>query len=302
MKDYLVKAITRNKQVRAYAAITTETIEEGRRRHDTLTPASVILGRSMTAGVILGAMLKGEEKLSIKMNGGGPVGTIIVDANAKGDVRGYVSSPHVHTGMNQQGLLDIQSAVGTNGILSVAKDIGMNQPFTSQVPIASGEIGEDFASYLLHSEQIASSVGVGVLVNPDFTIQAAGGFIIQLMPNTDEATIQSIEERLQTMPSISSLIEQGVTPEQILEKVLGEGNVSILETTPVQFHCECSRERISSAIMSLGSTEIQDMIDTDGQAEAQCHFCNESHHYTKADLEMLLKEASETFTCLQKNS
>ncbi|MEM1503639.1 Hsp33 family molecular chaperone HslO [Domibacillus sp. 8LH] len=289
MKDYLVKAIAHNKQVRAYAAITTETIEEARRRHDMLAVASVVLGRSMTAGVILGAMLKGEEKLTVKMNGGGPIGTILVDANTKGEVRGYVSNPHAYAGLNQEGSLDIKSAVGTNGILSVTKDIGLNQPVIGQVSIASGEISEDFTSYLLHSEQIASSVGAGVLVNPDFTIQAAGGFVIQLMPNTEEKTIRLIEERLQTMPSISSMIGQGVTPEQILIQLLGEENITILETIPVQFQCECSRDRISNAISSLGSEEIRDMIDTDGQAEATCHFCNESYHYTKEDLETLLR-------------
>ncbi|ULT58247.1 Hsp33 family molecular chaperone HslO [Neobacillus drentensis] len=289
MKDYLVKAIAHNKQVRAYAAITTETIEEARRRHDMQAVASVVLGRSMTAGVILGAMLKGVEKLTIKMNGGGPIGTILVDANAKGEVRGYVSNPHAYAGLNQQGLLDIKSVVGTNGILSVTKDIGLKHPFIGQVPIESGEIGEDFASYLLHSEQVASSVGVGVLVNPDLTIQAAGGFIIQLMPNTEEETIRVIEERLQTMPSISSMIGQGITPDQILKQLLGEENVSILETIPVQFRCECSRNRISNGILSLGSEEIQDMIETEGQAEAQCHFCNEIYLYNKEDLETLLK-------------
>ncbi|MEC2074498.1 Hsp33 family molecular chaperone HslO [Metabacillus fastidiosus] len=289
MKDYLVKAIAHNKQVRAYAAITTETIEEVRCRHNMLTVASVVLGRSMTAGVILGAMLKGEEKLTIKMNGGGSIGTILVDANAKGEVRGYVSNPHAYAGLNQQGLLDIKSAVGTNGILSVTKDIGLNHPFIGQIPIVSGEIGEDFASYLLHSEQVASSVGVGVLVNPDFTIQASGGFIIQLIPNTEEKTIRLIEERLQTMPSISSMIGQSITPEQILKQLLGEENISIFETIPVQFRCECSRDRISNAILSLESEEIQDMIDTDGKAEAHCHFCNESYYYSKEDLETLLK-------------
>lgn len=291
VKDYLVKAISHHKQVRAYAAVTTETIEEARRRHDMLPVASVVLGRSITAGVILGAMLKGEEKLTIKINGGGPIGTILVDANAKGEVRGLVSNPRVQVGLNQQGVLDIKSAVGINGNISVTKDIGLDHPFIGQVPIASGEIGEDFASYLLHSEQVPSSVGVGVRVNPDYSIQAAGGFIIQLLPNTEENTIRLIEERLQKMPSISSMIGQGVTPEQILQQLLGEENVSILERIPVQFHCECSRERISNAIVSLGSGEIQDMIDTDGQAEAQCHFCNEKYHFSREDLEEIKKTA-----------
>ncbi|MCM0624491.1 Hsp33 family molecular chaperone HslO [Lysinibacillus sp. OL1_EC] len=290
MKDYLVKATAYNNQVRAYVAITTDTIKEARRRHDMQAIASIVLGRSMSAGVILGAMLKGEEKLTIKINGGGTIGTILVDANAKGEVRGNVANPNVHSEKNEQ--LDIKSAVGTNGILSVTKDIGLNHPFIGQVPMTSGEIGEDFASYLLHSEQVPSSVGVGVLLNQDLTIEAAGGFIIQLMPNTEEETIQKIEERLKKISSISSMIGQGVTPENILQQLLGEENITVLDSIPVQFRCDCSRDRISNGILSLGSVEIQDMINTDGQAEAQCHFCNESYYYTKEDLESLLKEIS----------
>ncbi|GIP18152.1 33 kDa chaperonin [Paenibacillus montaniterrae] len=254
MNDYLVKGISHNKQVRAYAAITTETIEEARRRHDMLSVASVVLGRSITAGVILGSMLKGEQKLTIKINGGGPIGTILVDANARGNVRGLVSNPHAPAPLNQQGAPDIRSAVGTNGNISVTKDTGLNHPFIGQVPIVSGEIGEDFASYLLHSEQVPSFVGIDVLVNPDYTIKAAGGFIIQPLPNTEE-------------------------------------NVSILEATPVQFQCECSRERIANAIVSLGSGEIQSIIDTDGQAEAQCHFCNEKYQFSRENLEEIKKLA-----------
>lgn len=291
MKDYLVKAIAYNNQVRAYAASTTEAVGEAKRRHHTLPTASVALGRSMTAGVILGAMLQGEEKISIKINGGGPIGTILVDANTKGEVRGYVTNPQTHFDLNDQGKLDVKRAVGTDGMLTVSKDIGLQQPFVGYVPLVSGEIGEDFTSYIMNSEQVPSSVGVGVLVNPDQTIQAAGGFIIQLMPGTDEETIHMIEERLKGMAPITSMVGQGMTPEQILEQVLGVGHVKFLERIPVQFQCQCSEERISNAIISLGSAEIQDMIQTDGQAEAQCHFCNENYHFSKQDLELLLEGA-----------
>ncbi|MFJ7935819.1 Hsp33 family molecular chaperone HslO [Sporosarcina sp. NPDC096371] len=291
MKDYLVKAIAYNDQVRAYAAITTETVGEAERRHHTLPTASVALGRSMTAGVILGAMLKGEEKISIKIDGGGPIGTILVDANTKGEVRGYVTNPQTHFDVNDQGKLDVKRAVGTNGLLTISKDIGLQQPFVGYIPLVSGEIADDFTSYIVNSEQVPSSVGVGVLVNPDQTIQAAGGFIIQLMPGTDDETIHMIEERLKDIMPISSMVEQGMTPEQILEQVLGAGNVKFLEEIPVQFQCQCSEERISNAIISLGSAEIQDMIQTDGQADAQCHFCNENYHFSKEDLELLLEAA-----------
>ncbi|MEK5038382.1 Hsp33 family molecular chaperone HslO [Sporosarcina sp. FSL K6-3457] len=291
MKDYLVKATAYNNQVRAYAAITTETVGEAERRHQTWPTASAALGRSMTAGVILGAMLKGEEKLSIKIAGGGPIGTILVDANTKGEVRGYVTNPQTHFDLNDQGKLDVKRAVGTDGMLTVSKDIGLQQPFVGYVPLVSGELGEDFTAYIVNSEQVPSSVGVGVLVNPDQTIQAAGGFIIQLMPGTDDKTIQLIEERLKDITPISSMVEQGMTPEQILEQVLGAGNVKFLETIPVQFQCQCSEERITNAIISLGGAEIQDMIQTDGQADANCHFCNENYHFSKQDLEVLLESA-----------
>lgn len=291
MKDYLVKALAYNDQVRAYAVNTTVTVEEARRRHHTWPTASAALGRSMTASVMLGAMLKGEEKITVKINGGGPIGTILVDTNAKGEVRGYVSNPHTHFDLNEQGKLDVKRAVGTDGLMTISKDIGLQHPFVGQIPITSGEIGEDFTSYLFNSEQTASAVGVGVLVNPDNTIQTAGGFIIQLLPGAEEEIISAIEERLKVIAPISSMIADGMTPEQILEQVLGIGNVKILEKMPVQFQCQCSEERVTNAIVSLGSEEILDMIQTDGQAEANCHFCNETYHFTKENLEALMEVA-----------
>ena len=289
MTDYLVKALAYDGQVRAYSARTTESVGEAQRRHYTWPTASAALGRSMTASVMLGAMMKGEEKLTIKINGGGPLGTILVDANAKGEVRGYVSNPQTHFDLNDQGKLDVRRAVGTEGTLSVSKDIGLLQPFVGQVPIVSGELGEDFTHYIVTSEQVPSSVGVGVIVNPDNTIQASGGFIIQLMPGTDEEIITQIEQRLAEIPTISNMVRDGMTPEQILDEVLGADNVKVLDTMPVQFQCQCSRGRISNAITGLGTAELEDMIVTDGQAEAQCHFCNENYLFTKEDLESLLE-------------
>lgn len=291
MGDYLIKALAFDGQVRAYAARTTDTVSEAQRRHYTWPTASAALGRSMTASVMMGAMMKGEEKLTIRINGGGPIGNILVDANAKGEVRGYVSKPQTHFDLNHLGKLDVQRAVGTEGTLSVSKDIGLLQPFNGQVPIVSGEIGEDFTHYIVTSEQIPSSVGVGVIVNPDNTILASGGFIIQLMPGTPEEIIVGIEERLSTLPTISKMISEGMTPEDILHEVLGKENVKILAEMPVTFNCQCSRERITNAITSLGTEEIADMIETDGQAEAECHFCNEKYHFSKENLENLLEQA-----------
>ncbi|MGE7219476.1 Hsp33 family molecular chaperone HslO [Priestia koreensis] len=291
MSDYLVKALAFNNQVRAYAVRTTETVGEAQRRHYTWPTASAALGRSMTAGVMMGAMLKGENKLTIKVEGGGPIGPILVDSNAKGQVRGYVTHPQTHFDLNKFGKLDVARAVGTEGYLTVVKDLGMRENFTGQVPIVSGELGEDFTYYFVSSEQTPSSVGVGVLVNPDNTILASGGFIIQLLPGTDEEVISEIENRLNSVPAISKLIEKGLTPEEILHTLLGEENVKILETMPVEFHCQCSRERIADAIVGLGKQEIQDMIDEDGKAEAQCHFCNELYQFDKEALEELKESA-----------
>ena len=291
MSDYLVKALGYNGQVRAYAVSTTETVGEAQRRHNTWPTASAALGRAVTAGVMMGAMLKGDEKLTIKIEGGGPIGAILVDSNAKGEVRGYVTNPQVHFDLNEHGKLDVRRAVGTDGMLSVVKDIGLRDYFTGQVPIVSGELGEDFTYYFAVSEQIPSSVGVGVLVNPDNTIKSAGGFIIQLMPGTEDETIAEIENHLQTIPPVSKMVQMGLTPEEILGQLLGENHVQVLEKIPVAYKCQCSRERISNALISLGKAEIEDMIETEGKAEAQCHFCNEKYHFSRADLEELARRS-----------
>lgn len=289
--DYLIKALAYDGQVRAYAINSTNTVSEAQKRHYTWPTASAALGRTMTAGVMLGAMLKGEDKLTIKVEGGGPIGIILVDSNAKGEVRGYVTNPQTHFDLNGQGKLDVRRAVGTEGTLTVVKDLGMREHFSGQVPIVSGEIGDDFTYYLVSSEQTPSSVGVGVLVNPDNSILAAGGFLLQLLPGTDEDTITKIEERLKTIPPISRLIEKGLSPEDILEELVGKENLKILEKMPVSFVCPCSRERIESAIISLGQEEIEAMIEEDEKAEASCHFCNETYQFTKDDLVELLKQA-----------
>ncbi|WP_338752568.1 Hsp33 family molecular chaperone HslO [Bacillus sp. FJAT-52991] len=290
MKDYLVKALAYDGQMRAYAANTTETVGEAQRRHYTWPTASAALGRTITASVMMGSMLKGEEKLTIKVQGGGPIGAILVDADAKGAVRGYVTNPQTHFDLNQHGKLDVRRAVGTDGMLSVVKDIGLRDHFTGQTPIVSGEIGEDFTYYFAVSEQVPSSVGVGVLVNPDNSILAAGGFIIQIMPGATDETITHIEEKITNMTPISKLIEQGLTPEEILFCILGEENVKILEKMPVSFECTCSKERFSNAIIGLGKTEIEEMIAEEGQAEAQCHFCNETYLFTENELKEMKKK------------
>lgn len=291
MKDYLVKALAYDGNIRAYAVRTTETVSEAQRRHQTWRTASAALGRTMTAGVMMGAMLKGEDKLTIKINGGGPIGPIVVDSNAKGEVRGYVTNPEVDFESTENGKLDVRRAVGTEGTLAVVKDVGLRDFFSGQVPLVSGELGEDFTYYFATSEQTPSSVGVGVLVNPDDSILAAGGFIFQLMPGTPESIISNLEERLKTIEPISKLIERGLTPEQILEELFGKEQVKVLETMPVGFECNCSKERFANAIVGLGAAEIHAMIEEDGQAEAHCHFCNEKYLFSRDELEELKKDA-----------
>ncbi|MGA4519481.1 Hsp33 family molecular chaperone HslO [Solibacillus silvestris] len=290
MKDYLVRGIAYDGQVRAFATNTTATVGEAQRRHNTWPVVSAALGRSMTASVMMGAMLKGDDKITVKIEGNGPIGPMVIDADAKGDVRGFVTNPNVHFELNEQGKLDVRAGVGSEGALTVVKDLGLRDMFSGQTPIVSGEIAEDFTYYFATSEQVPSSVGLGVLVNPDNTILAAGGFILQLMPGCEEETIEAIEKHLSSIEPVSKMIEKGYTPEQILEAVLGEGNVQILSTMPVQFQCQCSKERFGAAIIGLGVGEIQEMIDEDGQAEAQCHFCLETYHFDKSELEGFVNE------------
>ncbi|ALC87082.1 MULTISPECIES: Hsp33 family molecular chaperone HslO [Bacillaceae] len=290
MGDYLVRALAFEGNVRAYAVRTTDTVGEAQRRHQTWPTASAALGRSMTAAVMMGIMLKGEDKLTVKVEGNGPIGPMIIDSNAKGEVRGYVTNPQTHFDLNEVGKLDVRRAVGTEGTLTIVKDLGLRDFFTGQVPIVSGEIAEDFTYYFAVSEQVPSSVGLGVLVNPDNTILAAGGFIIQLMPGTDDETITVIEEHLSKMEPVSKMIEKGLTPEELLFEILGKDNVQILDSIPVSFECNCSKERFGSAIISLGVSEIRDMIEEDGGAEAHCHFCMEKYQYSVDELESFIDE------------
>ncbi|MES5952863.1 redox-regulated molecular chaperone HslO [Bacillus fungorum] len=289
MKDYLVKALAFDGEVRAYSVRTTKTVSEAQRRHDTWRTASAALGRSLTAGTMMGAMLKGDQKLTIKVEGNGPIGPILVDAHANGDVRGYVTNPHVDFEGTEQGKLRVYQAVGTEGFVTVIKDIGMREPFIGQSPIVSGELGEDFTYYFAVSEQTPSSVGVGVLVNGDDSILAAGGFILQIMPGAQEETISFIEERLQKIPPVSTLIEQGLSPEELLYAVLGEDKVKVLETMDVQFNCTCSRERIESVLISLGKTELEQVREEEEETEVHCHFCNERYKFSKEDITNLIE-------------
>jgi len=288
MTDYLIKATAYDGAVRAYAARTTYAVEEARRRQDTWATASAALGRTMTIAAMMGSMLKGEQILTAKVEGGGPIGAVIVDSNAYGHVRGYVKNPHVDFELNTQGKLDVARAVGTEGHLSIVKDFGLKDHFTGYVPLVTGEISEDFTYYFVHSEQIPSAVGAGVLINPDHTVLAAGGFIVQVLPGASDETITQLEKNIETFPAVSYLIEQGYTPEEMLQQLFTDDRLNVHERLPINFRCRCSKERVKRAISGLGYEEIKQMIEEDDGAEANCHFCNETYHITAEELQELL--------------
>lgn len=294
MKDYIVKALAYDGQFRAYAIKATATVGEAQRRHDTWSASSAALGRTMVGTLLLAsAGLKNEEKMTVIVNGDGLGGRILADANGKGDIKAYITNPHVSLELNDHGKLDVRAVVGTEGTLTVIKDLGMKEPFSGQVPIVSGELGEDFTYYMANSEQVPSAIGLSVLVDTDESIKAAGGFMIQVMPDASDEAITQVEKNIAAIPLVSRLMESGETPEQILHRILGEENVQVLETMPVQFKCDCSRERFAEGLSSIGKEELLEMIHEDHGAEVVCHFCGEKYHYSESDLQELVDAIDE---------
>ena len=291
MEDYLVKALCYEGSIRAYAVRATNTISEAQKRHDTWSSSTAALGRTMVGALLLGATLKGDDKMTVKVQGNGPAGSIIVDSDGSGNTKGYIKNPHVSLTLNENGKIDVKGAVGTEGIFTVIKDLGLKETFSGQTPIISGEIGEDFTYFMAVSEQTPSAIGLSVLVDPDESVKAAGGFMIQVMPGADEETIDFIEKRLTEVPMVSKLLEEGNSPESILELLLAEKEIEILEKMPVQFKCTCSKEKFGTAIIAVGLDEINAMIEEDHGAEAVCQFCGNKYQYSEADLIALRDEA-----------
>ncbi|QKS69660.1 Hsp33 family molecular chaperone HslO [Paenalkalicoccus suaedae] len=290
MNDYLVKSLAYNDTVRIYAMRSTEMVREVSALHDTWRTVTAALGRAITAGTMMGSMLKGDEKLTIKIEGSGPASPIIIDANAKGKARGYVSNPHVDPERHSNGKLNVAAAVGQEGSISVVKDLGMRDHFTGSIPIVSGELGEDFTYYFATSEQTPSSVGLGVVVGEGDKVLAAGGFILQMMPGATDEIIDQIEARLNDMPPVSQLISEGKTPEEIIETLAGADNYRILEKMDTEFECQCSRERIQNALFGLEEQDLKEMIAEDKGAETTCQFCNQTYQFSEEDLEAILTE------------
>lgn len=292
MSDYCIRGTANDGQVRLWAAVTTELCEEARQRHDTYPTATAALGRVLTAGAMMGLNLKGQDILTIRVNGDGPLGSIVVTANAMGVVRGYVDNPHTQLPAKSPGKLDVGGAVGKNGLLHISKDLGLKEAYTGSVPLVNGEIGEDLTRYFAESEQTPSAIALGVLVDTDNRVRAAGGFMVQLMPGASEESAIQLEENINRLPQVSRMVDEGLTPEDIAEQVLAGMDFQILETTPLYFHCPCSRERSQWILKGMGQEELSSLLAEQGSAELVCSFCGNKHNFTAEDLAKIIDELS----------
>ena len=283
--SYILRGTSKNHGIRIFAADTTSMVEEARRLHNTSPVASAALGRALTASSIMGIMMKGDnDKLTLSINGKGPLGTIVCVADSKGTVKGYVSNPLVDIPSRADGKLDVGSAVGINGLVTIIKDMGMKEPYTGQYPLVNGEIAEDLTAYYAYSEQQPSAIALGVLVDVDYSIKAAGGFIVQLMPEAEEKDIDILEKNLSQITSVSHLKKKKKTPEDLINLVLKDLEPMIYEKIPVSYKCDCSRERIEKALISIGKKDLDEIIKEDKLAEISCHFCNTVYHFNEAEL------------------
>lgn len=291
MSDYIVRATAANANIRAFAAYTLDTVEEARKKHGLSPVASAALGRLLTGGAMMGSMLKNEDDLlTLQIAGDGPIRNVIVTADAKGDVKGFVGNPTVMLPPSPIGKLDVGGSIG-NGVLTVIKDMGLKEPYAGQVELQTGEIAEDLTYYFATSEQVPSCVGLGVLMNQeDATVKQAGGFIVQLMPFADDEIIEKLEENIKKIDSVTKMLDSGMTPEQILETLLEGFDMEITDTMPVRFHCNCDRARIEKALISVGKEELQSMIDDGEPITMNCHFCNTDYTFEIDELKELLKK------------
>ncbi|MCI9381426.1 MAG: Hsp33 family molecular chaperone HslO [Dorea sp.] len=290
MEDYIVRATAADNQVRAFAATTKQVVETARQHHNTSPVATAALGRLLSAGAMMGSMMKNDtDMLTLQIRGNGPIEGITVTADSFANVKGYVGNPDVML-PPKNGKLDVGGAVGV-GLLQIIKDMGLKEPYSGQTILVSSEIAEDLTYYFANSEQIPSSVGLGVLMEKDNTVRCAGGFIIQMMPFAQEKTVGRLEENLRRVSSVTSLLDQGYTPERMLE-VLFEGlGLEITDTIPTRFFCNCSKERVEQAVVSIGKKEIEEMIRDGEDIEVKCHFCNTAYHYTVEELKKILKRS-----------
>jgi len=290
MRDYIIRGIDKKGTIRFFIASTTNMVEEARRIHNTSPTATAALGRALTAASMIGITLKNsEDTLTLKIKGDGPIGSIVSVANNNGQVKGYVGNPYADVPSRADGKLDVGSLVGKNGHIAVIKDLGLREPFVGYSNLVTGEIAEDLVNYFYYSEQQPSAISLGVLVDKDISVRAAGGFMLQLLPDVSEEDIDRIENILRSARPISTMIDEGLSPEEILNEVFGEFQVEVLDRTYVEYNCNCSIKRVENALISLGNEELEKIIEEDGKAEVVCHFCNTKYQFSKEDLMKLLR-------------
>lgn len=289
MKDYLIRVITTNKEIRALAVRSTNIVEQARKSHNSTAVATAALGRALSGTLLMGSMIKSGEEIGLIIEGDGPLKKIVVEANQKGIVRGYVANPQIDLKLNEHGKLDVASVIG-KGTLKVIKNKLLKEPYESTVPLISSEIGDDLTYYFTQSEQTPSAVGLGVLVDTDLSVKAAGGFIIQLLPDAQESTIEKLENNLKEINTVSRLIEDGKNPEQLLEKILDGFDFRVMARKDVHYQCKCDRERIGTLLLSFDKDEIEDILKEQGKIEVKCHFCNQSYSFDDHDIDVLMTE------------
>lgn len=288
MSDYIVRATAGNAQIRAFVATTKEMVEAAREAHNTSPVITAGLGRLLTAGSIMGTMLKGDKDiLTLQIKGDGPVKGLIVTADSKGNVKGYAKEPQVMLPANAIGKLDVAGAVG-KGFLYVSKDLGLKEPYVGQTALQTGEIAEDLTYYFVTSEQTPSSVGLGVLMNHNNTVRQAGGFVIQLMPFAEEEVIEQLEHNLSEITSVTALFEEGNSPEDILNIIMKGLQPEIMEKIPIRFHCNCDKRRVEQALISIGKKELAEILEEGKDIELNCHFCNTNYTFTIAELQKIM--------------
>ena len=291
MSDYIVRATAANSQIRAFAATTRDMVETARAAHNTSPVATAALGRLLTAGALMGTMMKNKKDvLTIQIKCDGPIEGLTVTADNQGNVKGYVENPMVMLPPSKKGKLDVATALGL-GVMNVIKDMGLKEPYLGQTILVTSEIAEDLTYYFATSEQTPSSVGLGVLMEKDNTVKQAGGFIIQVMPFVEDAVLDKLEANIAKLEPVTSMLDKGMTPEQILETVLEGMDVEFTDTMPTKFQCSCSKERVEKALISIGRKDIQEMIDDGKEIEMHCHFCNTSYQFTVEELKEILKKS-----------
>lgn len=291
MKDYIVRATAANAQIRAFACTTRGVVETARKAHNTSPVVSAALGRLLSAGAMMGSMLKGDKDiLTLQIKGDGPVQGITVTADAKGNVKGYAYVPDVILPANSIGKLDVAGAVG-QGFLTVIKDMGLKEPYSGQTRLQTGEIAEDLTYYFAASEQVPSCVGLGVLMEKDNTVKQAGGFIVQLMPFAEESVIEKLEENIKNISSVTTMLDEGDTPERMLERLLEGMDVEFTDTMPAQFYCNCDKQRVEKALISIGKAELEEMISEGKDITVNCHFCNHDYVFSVEELKALREAA-----------